>query len=114
MNTLSEGEKLSQDEVNEWALNKEESNEIIFSDEDLIVAAKESTNDGVQTDSEDDLQLPSVSNQEAINCLNKVLQWAVENQMSSSDQLVLQNLREKAVLLRLKKVRQHTITEYFK
>ncbi|KAL1512910.1 hypothetical protein ABEB36_002413 [Hypothenemus hampei] len=63
--------------------------------EDLIAAVRESRNDNVQTNSEDDLPLSSVSHQKAINCLNKALEWTVENKMFSSDQLVLQSLREK-------------------
>jgi len=54
-----------------------------------------------------------VSPSEAVNALNTVLQWAEDQNMDSTDILLVRRLRELAFEMKIKSTIQKKITDYY-
>lgn len=119
MNVVSKGEKLGIDEVKNWVSGStEENEEVVFTDQDLIAGCTASSancsSDEEVEEVNSNVRIEAVSHEDAVRCFGTCLQWATENAASGPEILILRQLQERAANLRLKKVKQTSITDFFK
>ncbi|XP_025405713.1 jerky protein homolog-like [Sipha flava] len=96
--------KMSDSQAQEWACRGADedlaNHEILTDDQILQIAAKEDDID--DEDESGSISISKVSPSEAVNALNTVLQWAEDENMDSTDILLVRRLRELAFEMKIK------------
>lgn len=110
------GADISTEDMEAWITGNGSETDLLLSDKDIVVKANDEVKvDSDSSSSDDEVQIEAtVKHQDAVNCFNKCIHWASENNIPDNQLKLLFELKNVAAKKDIESKKQKNITDFFK